>query len=48
MSDAVEITDVTVQNFGSDICVSGHMKQKKGGISGVYRNCRRDGNHSEN
>ena len=21
---------------------------KKGGISGVYRNCRRDGNHSEN
>ena len=31
MSDAVEITDVTVQNFGSDICVSGHMKQKKEG-----------------
>lgn len=29
MSDAVEITDVTVQNFGSDICVSGHMKQKR-------------------
>ena len=31
MSDAVEITDVTVQNFGSDICVSGHVKQKKEG-----------------
>jgi len=29
MSDAVEITDVTVQNFGSDICVSGHVKQKR-------------------
>ena len=26
--------------------MSGHVKQK-GGISGVYRNCRRDGNHSE-
>lgn len=31
MSDAVEITDVTVQNFGGDICVSGHVKQKKEG-----------------
>lgn len=29
MSDAVEITDVTVQNFGGDICVSGHVKQKR-------------------
>ena len=31
MRDAVEITDVTVQNFGGDICVSGHVKQKKEG-----------------